>query len=404
MTVKRVAILTAGGIAPCLSSSIGCLIQRYTQMPPEIEILCYRYGYRGLLLGDSIAVTPAIREAAGNLLQHGGSAIGNSRIKLTNVENCVKRGLIQAGQHPLEVAAKQLTKDGVDVLHTIGGDDTNTTAADLARYLKQNKYPLTVVGLPKTIDNDVFPISQTLGAATAAEQTAHFFENVCNEYSASNRMLIIHEVMGRNCGWLTAESARRYTEGLDKLTFVPELGPHRDHKAIHAIYIPELKLDLQAEAKRLSAKMETNRGVNIFMSEGAGLEDIVREMEAAGEEVPRDAFGHVRLDDINPGQWFGKRFAELIGAEKVLVQKSGYFARSARPNTEDLLLIQSCAETAVACALAGESGVVGHDEDHQNTLRAIEFDRIKGGKPFNADVPWFTTLLENIEQPFTIAN
>ena len=63
---------------------------------------------------------------------------------------------------PLEVAADQLVKDQVDVLHTIGGDDTNTTAAHLAAYLAENDYKLIVVGLPKTIDNDVFPIKQSL--------------------------------------------------------------------------------------------------------------------------------------------------------------------------------------------------------------------------------------------------
>ena len=70
---------------------------------------------------------------------------------------------------PLEVAANRLAADGVDVLHTIGGDDTNTTAADLAAYLEEHDYHLTVVGLPKTIDNDVVPIRQSLGADTAAE-------------------------------------------------------------------------------------------------------------------------------------------------------------------------------------------------------------------------------------------
>lgn len=398
MSVKRVAILTAGGIAPCLSSAIGCLIQRYTQIAPEIEILCYRDGYRGLLLGESVLVTPAIRETAHRLLNHGGSAIGNSRVKLTNVENCVKRGLVDEGQNPLQVAAAQLTKDGIDVLHTIGGDDTNTTAAVLARYLKDNGYPLTVVGLPKTIDNDVFPIAQTLGAVTAASQTARFFENIANEYSASHRMLIIHEVMGRNCGWLTAESARRYLKHLDEMEFLEDLGPEKSHKSIHAVYLPEMKLDLKHEAERITKVLDTNRGANIFLSEGAGLENVVADMEAAGEEVRRDAFGHVRLDEINPGQWFAKKFAKLVGAEKVLVQKSGYFSRSSRPNAEDLELIRCTANTAVDCALQGESGVVGMDEDQDNTLRAIEFDRVKGGKPFDIELPWFKELLQSIGQ------
>ena len=133
----------------------------------------------------SIKVTPKARAKAHVLLTHGGSPLGNSRVKLTNVKDCVKRGLVKEGEDPLKVAAEQLVKDGITILHTIGGDDTNTTAADLAAYLAKNNYKLTVVGLPKTIDNDVVPIRQTLGALTAAEQGAIFFENVVNEQSTS---------------------------------------------------------------------------------------------------------------------------------------------------------------------------------------------------------------------------
>merc|ERR1719263_1998207 len=109
----------------------------------------------GLLQGNAIHVTPGIRATAAALQSHGGSPIGNSRVKLTNVKDCVKRGLVKDGEDPQRVAADQLIKDGVDVLHTIGGDDTNTAAADLSAFLAKNSYPLTVVGMPKTIDNDV---------------------------------------------------------------------------------------------------------------------------------------------------------------------------------------------------------------------------------------------------------
>ena len=143
----------------------------------------------------------------------------------------------------------------------------------------------------------------------------------------------------------------------------------------------------------------TNAGsTRLVISEGAGVDAIVKEMEAKGEEVPRDAFGHVKLDAINPGKWFGKQFAEMIGAEKVLVQKSGYFARSAPANQEDLTLIKGCVDLAVDAAMRGESGVIGHDEAHQDRLRPIEFERIKGGKPFNIALPWFRTLLREIGQ------
>jgi diphosphate-dependent phosphofructokinase len=395
---KKIGILTAGGLAPCLSSAIGGLIERYTEIDPSIEILCYVGGYKGLLLGQSIEVTPEIRENAGILHRYGGSPIGNSRVKLTNVKDCVKRGLVKEGENPQKVAADQLVKDGVNVLHTIGGDDTNTAAADLARFLASNGYGLQVIGLPKTIDNDVYPIRQSLGAWTAAEQGALYFDNVVSEHNANPRMLIVHEVMGRNCGWLTAATALDYRSLIDHDDYLPDLGLSFDRRDVHGIYIPEMEVNLEAEAKRLRAVMDDIDCVNIFISEGAGVESIVAELEAKGQEVPRDAFGHVKLDAVNPGKWFASQFADMIGAEKVLVQKSGYFARAAPANTEDLRLIKSCTDYAVQCALEGKSGVIGHDEDHGGVLRAIEFERIKGGKPFDIDAPWFCRLLEDIGQ------
>jgi len=396
---KKVALLTAGGLAPCLSSAVGGLIERYTEIAPDIEIIAYHGGYKGLLLGDSYKIGPAERASAHILHRHGGSPIGNSRVKLTNVKDCVKRGLVKEGQDPQKVAADQLVKDGVEILHTIGGDDTNTAAADLAAFLAKNNYGLTVIGLPKTIDNDVYPIRQSLGAWTAAEQGARYFRNVVAEHGANPRMLIVHEVMGRNCGWLTAATARDYRKLLDREEFAPGLGLTRARLEVHGIYIPEMALDIAAEAARLKAVMDKQDNVNIFISEGAGLDAIVAEMTAKGQEVPRDAFGHVKLDAVNPGKWFGEQFAKMLGAEKTLVQKSGYFARAAAANTDDLRLIKSCTDLAVECALRRESGVIGHDEDKNGVLRAIEFPRIKGGKPFNIDTPWFTETLAAIGQP-----
>ena len=400
MAIKKVAILTAGGLAPCLSSAIAALVERYTEVAPEVEIICYVSGYKGLLEGKHVVVTPEVRKNIAALYKFGGSPIGNSRVKLTNVKDCVKRGLVKEGEDPQKVAADQLVKDGVDVLHTIGGDDTNTAAADLAAYLAKNNYALNVVGMPKTIDNDVYPIRQSLGAWTAAEQGARYFANVVGENSANPRMLIVHEVMGRNCGWLTAFTAIAYHKMLDRrIKFVPEFGLTRERQDVHAVYVPEAKIDIEAEAKRLKAVMDKVDSVNIFVSEGACVKQIIAELKKQGEEIPLDAFGHPRLDKVNVGQYFAKQFAAKIGAEKTQVFKSGYYARAAAPNKKDLRLIQACAVKAVECALAGIGGVVGKDEDQHNELRACEFPRIKGGKPFNVRNSRFRKLLKEIGQP-----
>ncbi len=397
--VNKVGLLTAGGFAPCLSSAVAGLIKRYTEIAPEVEIIAYRHGYEGLLKGDSIKVTPEVREHAERLFKFGGSPIGNSRVKLTNVADLVKRGLVAEGQNPLEIAAKQLVTDGVDVLHTIGGDDTNTTAADLAAYLAENDFGLTVVGLPKTIDNDIVPIRQSLGAWTAADEAANYAKNIIAEHNAAPRELIIHEIMGRNCGYLAAEATKRYQAWLDEQEWLPGIGLSKEAWAVHAVYMPEVAVDLDAEAARLSKIMDEVGNVNIFLSEGAGVAEIVEQMEKNGEEVPKDAFGHVQIDKINPGAWFGEQFSQRIGAQKTMVQKSGYFSRSAPSNDEDLELIGRTCLMAVDAALAGTPGVIGLDEENDDQLSVIDFPRIAGHKPFDITQPWFVELCEKIGMP-----
>ena len=310
----------------------------------------------------------------------------------------MKRGLVKEGENPLRVAAEQLAKDGITILHTIGGDDTNTTAADLAAYLGANGYNLTVVGLPKTVDNDVVPIRQSLGAWTAAEVGAGFVDHVSNEQSAAPKTLVVHEVMGRHCGWLTAATARAYIQKTSGNDYVDGFMMNKQLKNIDGLYLPELDFNLEAEAERLKAVMDRAGFVTLFVSEGACLDAIVAEREAAGETVKRDAFGHVKIDTINVGNWFSKQFAALLGAERAMVQKSGYYARSAPANRDDLRLIQSMTALAVESALNKVSGVPGHDEGQGGKLRTIEFPRIKGGKHFDTSARWFGEVMDSIGQ------
>ena len=181
--------------------------------------------------------------------------------------------------------------------------------------------------------------------------------------------------------------------------FLDEFGQTMGRQDVHAVYIPECAIDFKAEAARLSKVMDKYDAVNVFVSEGAGVKDIMREMRRRGEEVPVDAFGHPRLDKVNVGQYVGKRLGELLGAEKVQVFKSGYFARSAAPNRKDLRLIEKCARKAVECALGGVSGVVGPDENNHAQIGACAFSRIKGGKIFNVRKGSFRTLVKDIGQP-----
>ena len=140
MPVRRVALLTAGGLAPCLSSAVGGLIERYTALAPDVEIIGYLDGYAGLLA--AAGSSRSRRGCASGRTCCTGSAAARSATAGSSSPTSrtpSSAGSSSEGQDPLEVAAEQLTRDGVDVLHTIGGDDTNTTAADLAAYLHEER-------------------------------------------------------------------------------------------------------------------------------------------------------------------------------------------------------------------------------------------------------------------------
>ena len=320
------------------------------------------------------------------ILTTGGTFLGTSRDK-------VHRMMVDGQETDMiPTIVDNYEKNKLEALVCLGGGGTAKNAKRLM------DAGLNVLHLPKTIDNDIIPIRQSLGAWSAAEEGAGFAFNVIGEHRSNPRMLIIHECMGRNCGYLTAETAKRYHELLDTKKWAPSLGLTRERWDVHAVFLPEMKLDFAAEAERLKAIMDEQGNVNIFLSEGAGVPEIIAEMEARGEEVQRDPFGHVKLDTINPGQWFAKRFASLIGAEKVMVQKSGYYSRATNANAEDLDLIKSMCDLAVECALRGESGVIGQDEENGDRLSAIAFPRIAGAKPFDITQSWFTELMAELGQ------
>ena len=233
------------------------------------------------------------------------------------------------------MAAERLTADGVDVLHTIGGDDTNTTAADLAAFLAATRATTSPwSGLPKTIDNDVVPIRQCLGAWTAAEQGALFARNVVAEHDVEPADA--HRPRGHGPGLRLADrrDRRAATTGGSRRAGVVA-GDRLTSGALgrpRASTCPSSASTWTPRRERLRAVMDEIGCVNLFLSEGAGVRDDRRRARGPGEEVPRDPFGHVKLDTINPGAWFAKQFAERLGAEKTMVQKSGYFSRSAAAN------------------------------------------------------------------------
>ena len=124
---------------------------------------------------------------------------------------------------------------------------------------------------------------------------------------------------------------------------------------------------------------------------GAGFigSNIVKKLVARGDNV-------TVIDNLNTGKWFAEELGNRLNANKTLVQKSGYFGRSSKPNIKDLKLIFEVSDKAVEYATNKISGVVGWDEENNNKLSCIDFNRIKGGKPFNTSEQWYTNMLKEI--------
>ena len=396
----KIAFLTSGGNAPCLNSSIGRLLYNFSKLDNDIVAIGYLNGFAGLLKGMTTGLPTSFESEEATLFYDvGGSFIGNSRIKLTNIRDCVQRGLVEGNDIPIEVAAKQLINDGIDILFTIGGDDTNTTAKDLQNYIHSKNINIVVIGIPKTIDNDIFPIKRSLGAYTAADSGATFFSNIINENFMGERHLIVHEVMGRNSGWLTAFTAKSYFQQLDQKTLSKSsLMRNFDKRRynIHGIYVPEIELDIDCEINRLSKIMEDVGCLNLFVSEGAFLNEISNDIMNSGKTIQKDAFGHVRLDTINAAKWFSKLVSKKIDFDRILIQKSGYFARSSSPNDNDLEYIFNICDFAFENALKSNSGVVGEDE-RTGKLSCIDFNDIRGDKGLDINSKWLLDLINRIE-------
>tara|TARA_Y100000590_G_C14995461_1_gene741751 strand:- start:130 stop:564 length:435 start_codon:yes stop_codon:yes gene_type:complete len=135
--------------------------------------------------------------------------------------------------------------------------------------------------------------------------------------------------------------------------------------------------------------------LNIFISEGAFLKEISDEIESKGNEINKDAFGHIQLDSINTGKWISKIISDKINIQRVLIQKSGYFARSSAPNLEDLEYIFKICDFAFKEALNGNSGVAGIDE-RSNELSCIDFNLIRGEKGLDINSKWYLDMMKEI--------
>jgi len=336
----RVAFLTAGGLAPCLSSSIALLIEQYSKQDTKIEFFAYKNGYKGLLKGEIISIPNHIENNVQDIISFGGSFIGNSRVKLTNVEDCINNGYVAKGVDPLEKAANQLKEDKINILHTIGGDDTNTTAGDLVRYLNEHNYNLTVVGLPKTVDNDLPYTDCSPGFGSVAKyiatSTLEAGLDVKSMAETSTKVFIL-EVMGRHAGWIAAASCLAATKAGDPP---------------HIILLPEVPFEKSKFITQVKQTVKEQGYCVIVASEGTQTKN----GKFLADSGLTDAFGHKQLGGVAP---------VLAGMISKIGLKNhwavaDYLQRSARhiASKTDLDQAYAVGEYAVKLAISGKTALM----------------------------------------------
>jgi len=289
---KRVGVLTGGGDAPGLNAVIRAVARR--SQARGYEVIGVREGWAGLIHGRFQALGP--REISG-ILPRGGTIIGTTRTNPFKVEGGVD-------------AVLSTFADSLDALVAIGGEDTLGVAA---RLFEENGFP--VVGVPKTIDNDLSGTDYTFGFDTAVSICTEAIDRLHTTAESHNRVMVV-EVMGRHTGWIAVMSG--IAGGAD------------------VILIPEQPISVEAACRELSRRHERGKDFSIVVvSEGYELTYESGERRTVTQDESTDAFGHVRLGGV--GHQLASEIEERTGYE-TRVTVLGHVQRGGTPTARDRVL------------------------------------------------------------------
>jgi 6-phosphofructokinase 1 len=293
--MKRIGILTGGGDCPGLNAVIRAVVRKSEET--GIEVIGFRDGWRGLLENDGL---PLPREAVVGILPRGGTILGSSRTNPAKVPN---------GE---ELVRKTFESRGLDALIAIGGEDTLGVA------MKLNAQGLPMVGIPKTIDNDLGGTDFTFGFDTAVNIATEAIDRLHSTAESHHRVLIL-EVMGRHTGWIALYSG--LAGGAD------------------LILVPEFPFDLDDISSMIQNRYSRGRRFSIVVvSEGAKIateEGIDADGSLVVRDLKKDSFGHVRLGGV--GDVIGQEIQKRTGFE-TRASVLGYIQRGGSPTAADRIL------------------------------------------------------------------
>jgi 6-phosphofructokinase 1 len=316
----RAAIVTCGGLCPGLNNVIRSVTRELFRSYGAQSVLGIVGGYCGL---DPTRGKPPIEltdELVENVHKEGGTILQTSR-----------------GPVDMAVAVEFLISRRVNVLFTVGGDGTQRGGNALFEHARQRGHALAVVGIPKTIDNDVRFVTRTFGYSTAVEEAVRVIESAHTEARSVDNGIAVVKLMGRHAGFIAAAATVASQD-------------------VNFCLVPELPFALQGPGGLLFAlerRLKKKGHAVVVVAEGAG-------QDLLGPSGGKDASGNVKLHDIGAflRQAFKTHF-EARGTEMTLRYFDPSYQVRGRPaNTEDAVLCDRMGRHAVHAAMAGKTGLV----------------------------------------------
>ena len=349
-------IVTCGGLCPGLNNVIRHLVISMHYTYHVKKVLGFMYGYEGLAgVHEPIELTPSV---VADIHRHGGSLLGSSR-----------------GSQKADKMIENLLKHGVNVLFTIGGDGTLSGAKYLADEIEKRGLKIGVVGVPKTIDNDICYVDSTFGFNTAVARSMEAIWAVHDEARSAVGGIGLVKLMGRDAGFIALHSCLSNGD-------------------VNLVLIPEVKFELQKVLDYVEKRLKNNGHCVIVVAEGAGQHLF------EGEPDTYDASGNRLQKDI--GHFLSSKIQSFLKSKQIphtlkYVDPS-YIIRAAPANPSDSLLCMALATNAVHAAMAGKTGmVICH---HHNTYINVPIQRaIHYIKRVNPAGPLYQIMLENTGMP-----
>ena len=323
--LKKVAILANGGDV----SGFNAVIRAIIKTAEHNNIECYGFidGYNGLLKNNYVKLSTANDQSASGILPKGGSIIGSStNANVFNYKVVGENGEVEY-KDLSDVCVENIKKDGFDCIFTLGGDGTQKSARDFSTK------GVNVIGVPKTIDNDVACTDITFGYNTAVSVAAEALDRLHTTGETHHRIMVL-EVMGRYAGWIALESA--IAGGAD-VALIPEI-PYDINKAVEKIN------ERRAKGKEFRI---------VVVAEGAapkGGEITVAGTRDNGTGVDNNKLGGV-------GQVVARQLEKLTGLE-ARNTTLGYMQRGGTPTAFDRVLSTKYGAKAMELALNGKFGVL----------------------------------------------